>query len=61
MDNIFLSELLVTRLSHDIIGNIGAVANAVELLNEGDEDDKEDNTLLTDFADSENEILSDDI
>lgn len=31
-----VSELICTRLSHDIIGNIGAVANAVELLEEGD-------------------------
>lgn len=31
-----LSELICTRLSHDIIGNIGAVANAAELLEEGD-------------------------
>ena len=31
-------ELVCTRLSHDIIGNIGAVANAVELLEEGDMD-----------------------
>ena len=33
-----LSELISTRLSHDIIGNIGAVANAAELLEEGDMD-----------------------
>ncbi|MBQ7286081.1 MAG: hypothetical protein IJW72_07535 [Alphaproteobacteria bacterium] len=33
-----LSELICTRLCHDIIGNIGAVANAVELLEEGDMD-----------------------
>ena len=33
-----LAELICTRLSHDIIGNIGAVANAVELLEEGDMD-----------------------
>ncbi len=33
-----VSELICTRLSHDIIGNIGAVANAVELLEEGDMD-----------------------
>ncbi len=33
-----ISELISTRLSHDIIGNIGAVANAVELLEEGDLD-----------------------
>ena len=39
--NIYISEIVATRLSHDLIGNIGAVANAVELLNEGDEDDRE--------------------
>lgn len=33
--NIYISEIVATRLSHDLIGNIGAVANAVELLNEG--------------------------
>ena len=33
-----ISELVTTRISHDIIGNIGAVANAVELLEEGDMD-----------------------
>lgn len=33
-----ISELITTRISHDIIGNIGAVANAVELLEEGDMD-----------------------
>ncbi len=52
MDSIFLSELLVTRLSHDIIGNIGAVANAVELLNEGDEDDKEDISNILNYSSS---------
>lgn len=31
-----ISELICTRMSHDIIGNIGAVSNAVELLEEGD-------------------------
>lgn len=36
--NKLVSELVCTRLSHDIIGNIGAVANAVELLEEGDMD-----------------------
>lgn len=29
-------ELICTRISHDLIGNIGAVSNAVELLEEGD-------------------------
>ena len=33
-----LAELICARLSHDIIGNIGAVSNAVELLEEGDMD-----------------------
>lgn len=33
-----VSELICTRLSHDLIGNIGAVSNAVELLEEGDMD-----------------------
>jgi len=33
-----ITELVCTRMSHDIIGNIGAVANAVELLEEGDMD-----------------------
>ena len=32
--NVFVSEAIATRLSHDLIGNIGAVANAVELMNE---------------------------
>ena len=31
-------ELICTRLSHDIVGNVGAVSNAVELLEEGDMD-----------------------
>ena len=38
MNNDLVCELICTRLSHDIIGNIGAVANAVELLEEGDMD-----------------------
>lgn len=33
-----VSELICTRISHDLIGNIGAVSNAVELLEEGDMD-----------------------
>ena len=38
MSNSLVSELICTRLSHDIVGNVGAVANAVELLEEGDMD-----------------------
>ncbi len=37
-----LTELVCTRISHDIIGNVGAVANAVELLEEGDMDFMDD-------------------
>ena len=33
-----LAELICTRISHDVIGNVGAVSNAVELLEEGDMD-----------------------
>lgn len=32
-----LTELICTRISHDLIGNIGAVANAVELLDDDPE------------------------
>lgn len=32
-----VSELICTRISHDLIGNIGAVANAVELMDEDPE------------------------
>lgn len=38
MTNCSLSELICTRISHDIVGNIGAVSNAVELLEDGDMD-----------------------
>ena len=50
MKDTFLSEVLATRLSHDLIGNIGAVANATELLNEGDEDDREDISNILNFS-----------
>ena len=33
-----LAEVISTRISHDLIGNIGAIGNAVELLEEGDMD-----------------------
>lgn len=46
MENILsaseISELVCTRISHDLIGNIGAVSNAVELLEEGDMDFMDD-------------------
>lgn len=50
MNNVFVSEIIATRLSHDLIGNIGAVSNAVELLNEGDESDREDITNILNFS-----------
>lgn len=46
MENILsaseISELVCTRISHDLIGNIGAVSNAVELLEDGDMDFMDD-------------------
>ncbi len=36
MNKINLSELICTRISHDLIGNIGAFANAVELMEDDD-------------------------
>ena len=50
MKNVYVSELIATRLSHDLIGNIGAVANAAELFNEGDEDDFDDVRNILDFS-----------
>ncbi len=50
MNSVFIAEAVATRLSHDLIGNIGAVANAVELLNEGDDDDKDDITNILNFS-----------
>lgn len=44
--NPLISELIHTRISHDIIGNVGAVANAVELLEEGDTDFLDDITSI---------------
>lgn len=38
----FISELICTRISHDLIGNIGATSNAVELMEDGDLDILED-------------------
>ncbi len=36
--NTTITELVCTRISHDLIGNIGAVSNAVELFEDGDDD-----------------------
>ena len=37
-NNINISELICTRISHDLIGNIGAFANAMELMDDDDTD-----------------------
>lgn len=39
VSDVFLTEVIATRLSHDLAGNIGAVANAMELLNDSSTDD----------------------
>lgn len=44
-----IAELILTRISHDLIGNIGAVANAVELMND-DEDCLSDIKPILDFS-----------
>lgn len=41
-----LAEIICTRLSHDLIGNIGAVSNAVELLDEEDAEFMSDITSI---------------
>lgn len=38
MSNNLITELVCTRLSHDTVGTVGAIANVVELLEEGDLD-----------------------
>ena len=39
MENKFnITELVCTRISHDLIGNIGAFSNAMELLEDDDND-----------------------
>ncbi len=50
-----VSELICTRISHDIIGNIGAVCNAVELLEEGDMDFLDD---IKSILKTSSEVLS---
>lgn len=41
-----IAELICTRISHDLIGNVGAVANGVELLEDGDIDFLDDIRLI---------------
>lgn len=56
IDNVFLSEVVATRLSHDIIGNVGAVANAMELLN--DSDDGDDNSEVFKILNYSSDVLT---
>ncbi len=44
-----ISELVCTRISHDLVGNVGAVSNAVELLDEDPESVDEVKPIL-DFS-----------
>ena len=44
-----LSELICTRLSHDLIGSIGAVASALELMEEDGGTTDEDTKKIVDF------------
>lgn len=46
MSNTLITELVCTRLSHDTIGTVGALANVVELLEEGDLDDIDNITSI---------------
>lgn len=36
MNNVILSQLICTRISHDLIGNAGALSNALELMEDDD-------------------------
>lgn len=56
IDNVFLSEVVTTRLSHDLISNIGAFANAMELLNGSDEG--EDNSDVFKILNSSSDLLN---
>ena len=38
MDNIQLSQVICTRINHDLISNAGALSNALELMEEGDDE-----------------------
>lgn len=50
-----VAELICTRISHDLIGNIGAVSNAVELL----DDDPESVADVKPILDISSKVLSD--
>ncbi len=36
LSSVEIAELICTRISHDLVGNVGVIANGVELLEEGD-------------------------
>ncbi len=45
-----LSQLLITKLCHDIVGPIGAINNGIEFLQEADGMEKEAISLITDSS-----------
>jgi histidine phosphotransferase ChpT len=45
-----LSQLLITKLCHDIVGPIGAISNGVEFLQEADGMEKQAISLITDSS-----------
>ena len=47
IDSTYISELIATRLSHDLIGTVGAVANAVEFFKEDDLSEDEKNETFS--------------
>ncbi len=49
-----ISELVCTRISHDLIGNIGAISNAIELL----DDDPESITDIKPILELSSKVLS---
>lgn len=52
INSTYISELIATRLSHDLIGNVGAVLNAVEFFKEDDlsEDEKKEIFSVLSFS-----------
>ena len=49
-----ISELVCTRISHDLVGNVGAVSNAVEIM----EDDPESVSEVKPILDYSSKVLS---
>ncbi|MBR1648067.1 MAG: hypothetical protein IJ689_00525 [Alphaproteobacteria bacterium] len=49
-EEINLSQLVCTRISHDLGGNIGALANAMEMMQDDDDDQEDTKRLLGDIS-----------